>query len=583
MDKVLTGKLLKKLRLLSIPFVILTPFYATLIITKAHHPNYINITPNIFGDILLTLWYISIAYFISDPLPSEEKVKFKTPNAKTKYRNITLLILVTDLLIAIPILLMLNTLGNKGGGAPLWFISFLITFTYFVPISLLTGLADKFRLSTDAILNDRKLKITSAQFLNGKFIYTIEEEGLLDNKFKIGDLVTIRNLVHDDGSLAKEYNLTYGVIDSLSNNTFTVSSHKDNKFNPYNGEHSKSNFLSNADKVAPLKITPPKFATAKAKTNSRGGGMLLAYATSQDTSYSAFNGRYRGDCQCFRCIPGGVTFKESNPLKNDAKILLKSVGWGFVIAYFGFTLFNLFHQKTTPVFVAIVIYLFILYFLGMGTSRNAVKNSTEYKININPEIETFIREKSNEIGTKIKFIGPPISFIGESGRDNSLKRGLDIESNAAFIPSGDKTGMIILGHAYQQDFDDITKSVLVHELGHSKQPWYKFIIPSTLIVKAILLTLNLLLLRNHSLLTYLTSSIMIYFFTSLISAAISRHYEKKADLFAAKILGKDVALKAFTNFASLGLGKDYPGIIAPLFISHPNNKKRIAYLSKLNK
>ena len=81
--------------------------------------------------------------------------------------------------------------------------------------------------------------------------------------------------------------------------------------------------------------------------------------------------------------------------------------------------------------------------------------------------------------------------------------------------------------------------------------------------------------------TFLLSSILINILVSLLSTFVSRYYEKQADLFAAKLLGPKVAIQTYLNFARLGVGGGTPGVLAPLFTSHPAISKRIQYIQNL--
>ena len=568
-------KIIANLKIFWLFYVIFAGCYATLIISRIHQPDYIPLNSQIYANLLLLFCFIFTAYFIVEPFPSDKDITFDTRNDKKNYQLLSLLLLIPNLLIALVFIYLINKIGQGSNNSFIWLFKYLMIFLYFIPVGLISDFSNRFRIKEGVKVVDTHPNIEKAEYKDGCYIYTTFEELSTGVKLKVDDLITINNLLYPDGSPATHFNLTYGVISSIDKHTFTVTHHKDVLFDPANNKRSKTNILRKPSDVVPIIVNEPPIREAVAK-GARGSLVTMRV---QDTSYDMYQGKYEERCQCFRCQPEGVKHVLPSGIISDFKIIARHYGAGFVTAYMGYTLYVFFGQRTLPVAIAIILYLLIIFKFSRHITKSLTESSSEYKIEINPDILKFINEISTKIGTNIKYVGPPRAIFSKSDRRESIKRGLDVESNAAFLPTGDKTGMVMLGHAYQNEFDDITKSVIAHELGHSIQPWFKLILPITYAIKGVLFTLNLMLLKDYSLTTFLTSSILINLFISLLSSFISRYYERDADLFAAKVLGPEVAVQAFTNFSRLGVGRDTPGLIAPLFKSHPNNSKRIKYLN----
>ena len=575
-DSKVNNKILANLKIFWLLYTIFGGFYATLIISRIHQPDYIPLNSQIYANLLLLLSFTLTAFFIVEPFPSNNEITFDTPNDRVKYQRFSLFLLIPNFIIAFVFIYLINKIGEGNNNSFIWLLKYLSLFLYFIPVGLISDFSNRFRVKEGVKVVSAYPDIEKAEYKDGRFIYTTFEDLSTYGKLKVGDLITINNLLYPDGSPATHFNLTYGIVSSIDKNTFTVTHHKDVLFDPAYNKRSKTNILMKPSEVEPITIIEPSSVEAVAK-GARGSLVTMRI---QDTSYDMYQGKYEEKCQCFRCQPEGVKHVLPSGIISDFKILARHYGAGFVTAYMGYTLYVFFGERTLPVAIAILLYLLAIFKFSKHITKSLVNSSSEYKIDINPEILKFINELSTKIGTNIKYVGPPRAIFSKSDRSESIKRGLDVESNAAFLPTGDKTGMVMLGHAYQNEFDDITKSVIAHELGHSVQPWFKLILPITYAIKGVLFTLNLMLLKDYSLTTFLTSSILINFFISLLSSFVSRYYERDADLFAAKVLGSEVAVQAFTNFSRLGVGRDTPGLIAPLFKSHPNNSKRIKYLER---
>ena len=575
-DSKANNKILANLKIFWLLYTIFGGFYATLIISRIHQPDYIPLNYQIYGNLLLLLSFILTAFFIVEPFPSYNEITFDTPNDRVNYKRFSLFLLIPNFIIAFVFIYLINKIGEGNNNSFIWLLKYLSLFLYFIPVGLISDFSNRFRVKEGVKVVSAYPDIEKAEYKDGFFIYTTIEDLTTYPKLKVGDLITINNLLYPDGSPATHFNLTFGIVSSIDKNTFTVTHHKDVLFDPAYNKRSKTNILMKPSEVEPITIIEPPSVEAVAK-GARGSLVTMRI---QDTSYDMYQGKYEEKCQCFRCQPEGVKHVLPSGIISDFKILARHYGAGFVTAYMGYTLYVFFGERTLPVAIAIILYLLTIFKFSKHITKSLVNSSSEYKIDINPEILKFINELSTKIGTNIKYVGPPRAIFSKSDRNESIKRGLDVESNAAFLPTGDKTGMVMLGHAYQNEFDDITKSVIAHELGHSVQPWFKLILPITYAIKGVLFTLNLMLLKDYSLTTFLTSSILINFFISLLSSFVSRYYERDADLFAAKVLGSEVAVQAFTNFSRLGVGRDTPGLIAPLFKSHPNNSKRIKYLER---
>ena len=567
-------KILANFKIFWLIYTVFGGSYATLIHSRIHQPDYITIDSQIFANLLILLSFVLTAFFIVEPFPSSKDITFDTPKDKNNYQRFSLFLLIPNLLISLVFIYFINKIGEGNNNSFIWLLKYLILFLYFIPVGILSDFSNRFRIKKGVKIVTAHPNIEKAEYINGSFIYTTLEDLSIEGKLKVNDLVTINNLFYTDGSSATHFNLTYGVVASIDKHTFTITHHKDVLFDPVNNKRNKTGILMKPSEVEPIVIIEPISRVAV----SKGDKGSLVTMRIQDTSYDKYQGKYEEKCQCFRCQPEGVKYVLPSGIISDFKILARHYGAGFVTAYMGYTLYVFFGQRTLPVAIAIILYLLAIFIFSRHITKSLAISSSEYKIDINPEILKFINDLSTKIGTNIKFVGPPRAIFSKSDRNESIKRGLDVESNAAFLPTGDKTGMVMLGHAYQNEFDDITKSVIVHELGHSVQPWFKLILPITYAIKGVLFTLNLMLLKDYSLTTFLTSSILINLFISLLSSFISRYYERDADIFAAKVLGSEVAVKAFTNFSRLGIGRDTPGLIAPLFKSHPNNSKRIKYL-----
>jgi hypothetical protein len=346
----------------------------------------------------------------------------------------------------------------------------IVLFFYFIPIYPLSEFANRFRIRSGVKVLSADLVIEFAEYANNTFTYTTLDDLTYQSKLKVNDLISASNLLYSDGTPANHFNLTYGVVASIEKNSFTVTHHKDAFFDPSTNKESKEYFLKKPSSVTPIPIVKPSNPTAKAKRNSTGGKKSLATTRIQDTSFDRYEGKYQEECHCFRCQPDGLPTVKRSGIKNDLKILGRNLGLGFVSAYVGYTLYVYFGMKTTPVAIAIFSYLVVVLLVSMRFTKNTVNTSVEYAMTLNPEILKFINETSKSIGVTIKSVSPPIVIFDKKTREASIKRGFDVESNAAFLPSGNKRGMIMLGHAYQNEFDDITKSVLAHELGHSIQP-----------------------------------------------------------------------------------------------------------------
>lgn len=577
MGKTAPTKIKSMLKPLQLIYLILTAFYGNLILVGIHTPSYIPLESKIFANSLLISWFIVAALYIIEPFSTSEVVSFNTTKDKNLYQAVSLLLLIPSMLVALPFLYFLNSVGEENKSTFFWIIKVIILFLYIVLLELLSEFADRFRITEGVKLLSANLTIEFAEYANSTFTYTTLEDLTKQSKLKVNDLITISNLLYPDGTVANHFNLTYGIVASIEKHSFTVTHHKDVLFNPTENKQSKEFFLKQPSSVAPMPIVEPSKSKAEAKRNSFGAKSSLATTRIQDASYDKYEGKYQEKCQCFRCQPDGLPYSKRSGVVNDTKILGRNLTSGFGTAYMGYTLYVYFGMKTTPVAIAISIYLIGILIATMWYTKNTVTNSVEYQMGLNPEIVKFIDETSKNIGTTIKSISPPIVIFDNKTRKAYIEKGFDVESNAAFLPSGDKKGMIMLGHAYQNEFDDITKSAIAHELGHSIQPWFKYILPGTLVVKGVLFTLNLLLLKDYSLMVFLLSSILINLSLSLLSAFASRYYEKQADLFAVKLLGPKVAIQPYLNFARLGIGEDTPGVIAPLFTSHPDISKRIQY------
>ena len=575
-DSKANNKILANLKIFWLLFTIFGGFYATLIISSIHQPDYIPLNSQIYANLLLLLSFTLTAFFIVEPFPSNNEITFDTPNDRIKYQRFSLFLLIPNFIIAFVLIYLINKIGEGNNNSFIWLLKYLSLFLYFIPVGLISDFSNRFRVKEGVKVVSAYPDIEKAEYKDGFFIYTTIEDLTTYPKLKVGDLITINNLLYPDGSPATHFNLTYGIVSSIDKNTFTVTHHKDVLFDPAYNKRSKTNILMKPSEVEPIAVIDPPSVEAVAK-GARGSLVTMRI---QDTSYDMYQGKYAEKCQCFRCQPEGVKHVLPSGIISDFKILARHYGAGFVTAYMGYTLYVFFGERTLPVAIAIILYLLAIFKFSKHITKSLVNSSSEYKIDVNPEILKFINELSTKIGTNIKYVGPPRAIFSKSDRNESIKRGLDVESNAAFLPTGDKTGMVMLGHAYQNEFDDITKSVIAHELGHSVQPWFKLILPITYAIKGVLFTLNLMLLKDYSLTTFLTSSILINFIISLLSSFVSRYYERDADLFAAKVLGSEVAVQAFTNFSRLGVGRDTPGLIAPLFKSHPNNSKRIKYLER---
>ncbi len=573
------NKILANLKIFWLIYIIVGGFYATLVLSGFHQPDYIPLEAELFANLLLILWFLFTAFFIVEPYPLESDITFNTPKDKKRYQKISFLLIILNLLIALPFIYLINNIGQDSENSFIWLLKFIFIFLYFIPTGLLSDFSNRFRITEGVKVVIALPSIETAEYKDGSFIYTTLEDLTSINKLKVNDLVTINDLLYLDGTPANHFNLTYGIVAAINKNSFTITHHKDILFDPANNKRSKTWHLMKPFAVEPIEVIKPTVTKAVAKRDSFGAKSSLVTMRVQDTSYDKYQGKYEERCQCFRCQPEGVKHVLPSGIISDFKIIARHYGAGFVTAYMGYTLYVFFGQRTLPVAIAIIIYLIAIYIFSRHITKSLVNSSSEYKVEINPEILKFINEISTKIGTNIKYVGPPRAIFSKSDRRESIKRGLDVESNAAFLPIGDKTGMVMLGHAYQNEFDGITKSVIAHELGHSIQPWFKLILPITYAIKGVLFTLNLMLLKDYSLTTFLTSSILINLFISLLSSFISRYYERDADLFAAKVLGPEVAVQAFTNFSRLGVGIDTPGLIAPLFKSHPNNSKRIKYLN----
>ena len=575
-DSKANNKILANLKIFWLLFTIFGGFYATLIISSIHQPDYIPLNSQIYANLLLLLSFTLTAFFIVEPFPSNNEITFDTPNDRVKYQRFSIFLLIPNFIIAFVLIYLINKIGEGNNNSFIWLLKYLSLFLYFIPVGLISDFSNRFRVKEGVKVVSAYPDIEKAEYKDGFFIYTTIEDLTTYPKLKVGDLITINNLLYPDGSPATHFNLTYGIVSSIDKNTFTVTHHKDVLFDPAYNKRSKTNILMKPSEVEPIAVIDPPSVEAVAK-GARGSLVTMRI---QDTSYDMYQGKYAEKCQCFRCQPEGVKHVLPSGIISDFKILARHYGAGFVTAYMGYTLYVFFGERTLPVAIAIILYLLAIFKFSKHITKSLVNSSSEYKIDVNPEILKFINELSTKIGTNIKYVGPPRAIFSKSDRNESIKRGLDVESNAAFLPTADKTGMVMLGHAYQNEFDDITKSVIAHELGHSVQPWFKLILPITYAIKGVLFTLNLMLLKDYSLTTFLTSSILINFFISLLSSFVSRYYERDADLFAAKVLGSEVAVQAFTNFSRLGIGRDTPGLIAPLFKSHPNNSKRIKYLER---
>jgi hypothetical protein len=562
-------------------YLILTAFYGTLILVGIHTPNYIPLESKIFANSLLISWFFVAALFVIQPFSSSKAITFETTKDKNLYQAISFLLLIPSMLAALPFLYFLNTVGEASKSTLFWIIKVIFLFLYFVPVGLLSDFADRFRLRGGAKLLSAFPTIEYAEYANMAITYTTLDDLTNQSNLKVNDLITISNLLYPDGTPANHFNLTYGIVASIEKNSFTVTHHKDALFDPTTNKQSKEFFLKKPSSVAPMPIVEPSNPRAEAKRNSLGAKTSLATTRIQDVSYDIYEGKYQEECHCFRCQPDGLPTLKRSGFKNDLKILGRNLGLGFVTAYMGYTLYVYFGMRMTPVAIAIFSYLVLVLLVSMRFTKNTVNTSVEYEMDLNPEILKFINETSKNIGVTIKSVSPPIVIFDKKTREASIKRGFDVESNAAFLPSGNKRGMIMLGHAYQNEFDDITKSAVAHELGHSIQPWFKYILPTTLALKGVLFTLNLLLLKDYSLTTFLLTSIFINLVLSLLSSFVSRYYEKQADLFAAKLLGPKVGVQPYLNFARLGIGEDTPGVIAPLFTSHPDISKRIQYHQSL--
>ena len=581
MGKTAPTKIKSMLKPLQLIYLILTAFYGNLILVGIHTPNYIPLESKIFANSLLISWFIVAALFIIEPFSSSENIKFDTTKDKNLYQAVSILLLIPSMLVALPFLFFLNSVGEANKSTLFWIIKVIILFLYIVPVELLSEFADRFRLRGGAKALSATPTIEFAEYANMTFTFTTLEDLTNQSKLKVNDLITISNLLYPDGTVANHFNLTYGIVASIEKHSFSVTHHKDAFFDPTTNKQSKEYFLKKHSSVAPMPIVEPSNTRAEAKRNSFGAKSSLATTRIQDASYDRYEGKYEEECHCFRCKPAGLPYAKRSGIKNDLKILLRNLSSGFGTAYMGYTLYVYFGMKMTPVAIAIFIYLAVILLATIRFTKNTVNTSVEYEVNLNPEILQFIAETSKNIGVTIKSVSPPIVIFDKKTRKTSIEKGFDVESNAAFLPSGDKRGMIMLGHAYQNEFDDITKSAIVHELGHSIQPWFKYIIPTTLALKGVLFTLNLLLLKDYSLMVFLISSILVNLSLSLLSSFVSRYYEKQADLFAAKLLGPKVAIQPYLNFARLGIGEDTPGVIAPLFTSHPDISKRIQYHQNL--
>ena len=575
-DSEANNKILANLKIFWLLYTIFGGFYATLIISRIHQPDYIPINSQIYAYLLLLLSFTLTAFFIVEPFPSNNDIIFDTSNDRINYQKLSLFLLIPNFLIAFVFIYLINKIGEGSNNSFIWLLKYLSLFLYFIPVGLISDFSNRFRIKEGVKVVSAYPDIEKAEYKDSSLIYTTLEDLSKYGKLKVGDIITINNLLYPDGSPATHFNLTYGVVSSIDKYSFIVTHHKDVLFDPANRKRSKTNILMKPSQVEPIAIIEPPTREAVAE-GARGSLVTMRI---QDTSYDIYQGKYEEKCQCFRCQPEGVKHVVPSGIISDFKILARHYGAGFVTAYTGYTLYVFFGQRTLPVAIAIMLYLLLIFKFSTHITKSLANSSSEYKIDINPEVLKFINELSTKTGTNIKYVGPPRAIFSKSDRSESIKRGLDVESNAAFLPTGDKTGMVMLGHAYQNEFDDITKSVIAHELGHSVQPWFKLILPITYAIKGVLFTLNLMLLKDYSLTTFLTSSILINFFISLLSSFVSRYYERDADLFAAKVLGSEVAVQAFTNFSRLGIGKDTPGLIAPLFKSHPNNSKRIMYLER---
>ncbi len=580
MGKTTPTNIKSKLHILQLFYLILTAFYGNLILVGIHTPNYIPLESKIFANLLLISWFIVAALYISKPFPSSADVTFDTSKDKNVYRAVSLLLLIPSMLVSLPFLYFLNRVGVANSSTLFWIIKVIILFLYIIPVSILSEFADRFRLTSGAKVA-ASLTIEFAEYANMTFTFTTLADLTNQSILKVNDLITISNLLYLDGTPASHFNLTYGIVASIEKNSFTVTHHKDASFDPTTNKKSKEYFLKKHSSVAPIPIVKPSNSRAEAKRNSIGTKKSLVTTRIQDASYDKYEGKYQEKCHCFRCQPDGLPYIKRSGFKNDFKILGRNLALGFGTAYMGYTLYVYFGMKITPVAIAIFIYLIAVLVFTIRSTKSTVSTSIEYEMTLNPEILKFINETSKNIGVTINSVSPPIAVWGKKIREASIEHGFDIESNAAFLASGNKRGMVVLGHAYQNEFDDITKGTIAHELGHSIQPLFKYILPITLVLKGVLFTLNLLLLKDYSLMTFLLSSILINILVSLLSTFVSRYYEKQADLFAAKLLGPKVAIQTYLNFARLGVGGGTPGVLAPLFTSHPAISKRIQYIQNL--
>lgn len=432
------------------------------------------------------------------------------------------------------------------------------------------------RFSRGAIREDKFYnKIESIEYIKKKkeMKITLSNDSYLPKK---GDFISLYGILPDSKDDYDIYNLKDGEVDTVGENYFTIKRYRSN---------SKSLLVSVEKQIENLKQPKSK---ATPKRSKYGYKNSESYFTHHDRE-SSFQ-RFKREsieakilpCACLRCQPNGVKVRRKKNFFQDTGLInLRNIALkGFflqviVLSFFyisGESLKGFIEYLIGKNTISIIIMLMILRY---ASKKTMTKDTIDEKIN--PEIIKFIKETCKKVGAEMISVKTMSEMIAEKDRAKSIKKGMDTESNAFFLVKSGKKGLLVLGHAYQEKFDDITKGVIAHEVGHANQRILLTLLPALTIIVAIAEILSILILIHYGVLAYLLLAPIIPVIYQALTANVKRKIEKGADLFAIKVVGKKATLAAFTALEKNLKIKD-SSLLVKIFSSHPSTRERIKYI-----
>ena len=432
------------------------------------------------------------------------------------------------------------------------------------------------RFSRGAIREDKYYnKIESIDFSKKtkEMKITLSPDSYLPKK---GDFISLYGIIPDSKDDYDIYNLKDGEVDTVGENYFTIKRYR---------SKNKSLLVSVEKQIENLKQPKSK---ATPKRNKYGYKNSESYFIHADRKSSLK--RFKREnieaqilpCACLRCQPNGAKVRrKKNFLKDTGLINLRNLALkGFflqviILSFFyisGETLKGFIEYLIGKNTISIIITLMILRY---ASKKTMTKNTIDEKIN--PEIIKFIKETCKKVGAEMISVKTMSEMVAEKDRAKAIKNGMDTESNAYFLVKSGKKGLLVLGHAYQEKFDDITKGVIAHEIGHANQRILLTLLPALTIIAAIAEILSILILIHYGVLAYLLLAPIIPVIYEALSANVKRKIEKGADLFAIKVVGKKATLAAFRALEKNVKTKD-SSLLVKIFSSHPSTSERIKYI-----